>query len=166
MFYAIYPPWAAWLIFLAVVTLVACVVCILVNWINVMYSWRILLAAGILFLIGATSATFAAVQAYNSQITLYELSVEQGFEHVDEINAITGVVHAYNTDGNCYVYSKYDPYQKAMVIDGDYLRNSTISLNGTTVYGLTTKPLTQTGIDELCEANYGNDAFNNKNSDE
>lgn len=70
----------------------------------------------------------------------------------------------FNNTGNCFVYANYDPYQKAMVLDGSHLRNSSFSLNGTTVYKLTTRPLTQKGIDELCKANYGEQAFNNKDN--
>jgi hypothetical protein len=165
MFYGVYPPWAACLIALAVAALIGFVVCLIVAIIRTTErhgTWRLYPIAAALLLIGAASVVFASIQAYKSQIILYDLSVEQGFVHVDSIDGVAGSLHAYNKVGNCFVYAEYDPYQKAIVIDASRLRNSSISLNGTTVYGLTTKPLTQNGIDKLCEANYGEDAFNNE----
>jgi energy-coupling factor transporter transmembrane protein EcfT len=165
MFYGVYPPWAACLIASAVLALIGFAVCLSVAIYRRYYSsrrWRLFPIAGALLLIGAASVVFASIQAYKSQIILYDLSVEQGFVHVDSIHAVGETLHAYNNAGNCFVYAKYDAYQKAIVIDASHLRNSTISLNGSTVYGLTTKPLTQNGINQLCEANYGEDAFNNE----
>ena len=165
MFYGVYPPWAICLIVLAVLALIAFVVCLIVAIFRTVEvykkTWRLYPIAAFLLIIGATSIVFASIQAYSSQVTLYNLTVDQKLAHVDSINGVFGSLHAYNTTGNCYVYANYDSYQKAMVLDGRQLRNSTLSLNGTTVYGLTTKPLTQAGIDQLCSANYGEDAFNN-----
>lgn len=168
MFYGIYPPWASCLIALGIVALIGFAACL---WIAINRSrwhsgtWRLYPIAGALALIGAASIVFASIQAYNSQVALYNLSMKQQLVHVDSADGVWGTLHAYNTTGNCYVYAKYDSYQKAMVLDGYRLQKSSFSLNGTTVYGLTTKPLKQEGIDKLCDANYGENAFNNSKDD-
>jgi ABC-type transport system involved in multi-copper enzyme maturation permease subunit len=166
MFYGVYPPWASWLIVLAVVSLIVFVICLLVA-IDRTYSryksnaWYLYIISVAMLLIGSASIVVSSIQAYDSQVSLYNMSIKQQFVHVDSIDGVFGSLHAYNTTGNCYVYSKYDPYQKAIILDGSQLHNSTISLNGTTVYSLTTKPLSQEGIDQVCAANYGENAFNN-----
>lgn len=160
MFYGPFPPWAACLIALAIVALIALVVCAFLLMVY-RVTWRYYLVMGGLALIGALSITFASIQAYNSQVAVYNMAHEQGLGHVDSIDGVTSTLHAYNSTGNCYVYAVYDPYQQAVVLDRGHIRNGTISLNGSTVYTLTTKPLTQEGINQVCEANYGEQAFNN-----
>lgn len=164
MFYGPFPPWAACLIALAIVALIAFLACLFTAiYRSDVYrgTWRLYPIAAALLLIGATSIVFAAIQAYSSQVAVYNIAHEQGLGHVDSIDGVQSTLHAYNSTGNCYVYAVYDPYQKAVVLDRGHIRNGTISLNGSTVYTLTTKPLTQEGINQVCEANYGEQAFNN-----
>lgn len=168
MFYGMYPPWASVLIYVSVAAFVACVICLVIACARSYYydgTWRLYPIAAALLVIGGVSTTFASIQAYQSQVALYNLSAEQRIGHVDSIDGVWGTMSAYNSIGNCFVHAKYDPYQKALVLDASKLRNSTISLNGTTVYKLTTKPLSQEGINQLCEASYGVDAFNNTKDD-
>lgn len=165
MFYGFFPPWASVLFGLAVVAGIAAFVMALI----IIYRLDtrnpagkgLIIATIVVALSGGGFTAIAAIQAYNAQVALFEHASKQGLTHVDSIDGVTGTVHVYNTTGNCYVYTWYDPYQKALVLDAARLRNSTMSLDGTTVYKLTTKPLTQEGVNQLCEARYGEDAFNN-----